>query len=1113
MRWCLTAKTLEGPLSAAFRARLTLVGALFLSALALWSLGLSGNAQPAEPQRMSRADEGSLALDDEIPLPPDAKAVVLPRQKYQELLVELARLREQIKNKPAAPPQLPSVCKLSGQVNGDLVRLHAQFKFRTERGESSSVLLGCLPANLTEAKLDDHLARVSWTNNGYVVQVENAGEHQCLLELELALASRTSERGFALDLPGAAVTTLELDFPETVKEVHLTGRPRPVRTEAPTAGRCRLDAGALGPLEHLDVSWAGPPAGPTLAPQLEADARITVRVDEAQIVTEVFLVLTPQGGPVTQWTIQVPSNAEIVRQTLEEPFPTIEVPDIQKPVRVLRFKEASVKPLTLTIRHQQVHTANWQPVGPFAVLGAVHQRGTITFKAPRETPLSFQPRPGVSRREIPEAERRVDPNLAAVFQYWGQPGLEKPPTGTDSLVPAPLDFKIESGKSVVQARTHHDLRLLSAKEKEASIWEVTTTIEGRTLGSRLEQLGLQLPPGFQFDSKEGVQPAGQVQGPEWIDPLRVRLTLSTRETSPFKVVVKGTFSCPAVEPGRPVAVALPRPLDLVDQGGDVTIQVPEDLVLEPPAPNDPCKECQVKGSHRQVRGYDSLPDHLDVLWKAFQAQTFRAIADLELAGTQAHVTAHRLWFNPPIPAGETVRLRLPEPLAGRVSIVNGGTPQTNAGVADRLDIKVAKEPLILEYDFPLPAGTEPSTSAPFAVSLVVPEEIAQGETRLRIWSDLGSVPLLASGPWEEQELEPTDKACLPELVVRSGRSGAPLMLRRAPASSTTLAAVQVERVFVHVTIGDSGLQQYQVRFLLRRILGRQLDITLPAPVASLNLKVQLNGREIHTFSAEEGPSPGGRIHVPVPPALQNGTVLLDVAYLLPPSRSWAAVAWQSTLQPPVLKDAAPWAEVRWLVEPAPAWLALDTASGYRPGLEWNWQDGLFSLRPADTLADLENWSTGAETPGKRDGREAEDYQVFWRTSVAPVSLFTVPQRAWLLLCSLALLAVGLSLYFVAWPRGVLWFLVGMCALVIAGIGLIWPGLLAAVCYGCQPGVLVLLLFLGVQAYLHRRYRRKVLFLPGFQRRQTGSSLLTTGIRPSGQPSTVDAPPPGNSSGS
>src|SRR6266852_7376848 len=100
--------------------------------LAAWMAGAADSPKPPlvgppePPPRMPRADGEGLVGPDGLQLPPDAKAVVLPRDKYQDLMDELARLREQVK--PGKPPA-PSFCDIVGQIDGDLARLHVNFRF------------------------------------------------------------------------------------------------------------------------------------------------------------------------------------------------------------------------------------------------------------------------------------------------------------------------------------------------------------------------------------------------------------------------------------------------------------------------------------------------------------------------------------------------------------------------------------------------------------------------------------------------------------------------------------------------------------------------------------------------------------------------------------------------------------------------------------------------------------------------------------------------------------------------------------------------------------------------------------------------------------------------
>jgi hypothetical protein len=66
--------------------------------------------------------------------------------------------------------------------------------------------------------------------------------------------------------------------------------------------------------------------------------------------------------------------------------------------------------------------------------------------------------------------------------------------------------------------------------------------------------------------------------------------------------------------------------------------------------------------------------------------------------------------------------------------------------------------------------------------------------------------------------------------------------------------------------------------------------------------------------------------------------------------------------------------------------------------------------------------------------------------------------------------------------------------------------LPVVLYGIQPGVLVLVLVGGFLWLRQHRYRRQLVFMPGFSRTSPGSSVMRAGSshRPRGEPSTVDA---------
>ena len=107
------------------------------------------------------------------------------------------------------------------------------------------------------------------------------------------------------------------------------------------------------------------------------------------------------------------------------------------------------------------------------------------------------------------------------------------------------------------------------------------------------------------------------------------------------------------------------------------------------------------------------------------------------------------------------------------------------------------------------------------------------------------------------------------------------------------------------------------------------------------------------------------------------------------------------------------------------------------------------------------------------------------------------------------LIVGVGLAAVRWagPR----FGAVMAAGIVAAAAcatVVWPRLAAHALAASQPGILVFLSVLAVRWALQHRYRRRVLFLPGFTRTQPqGSSVLhaKSASRSRLEPSTIDVP--------
>ncbi len=1046
------------------------------------------------------------------------EGVFLTPEKYRALLDRVDQLERQAK---AVKPAIPSACKLSGKVIGDLVQLQAQFDFRTDRPRAQ-VTLGCQRAWLKPgATLDGQLPMLLPGEDGQVlVQVEKPGVHQVNLELELPLALhgiKNQEQGFDLGLPRAAITTLDqLSLARSVAEVRINGRT--VRTRPGDGSASRLEGIALGPVDHLDLAWKGPTAttqkGP---PLLEARGQIGVRVTEAAVLTDVELSLQVVWGETREWRIRMPPQVvpEVKEPRLQdEHIDSIEFPDEKNRFLRIRLKDPATEPLKVVFQVRQSRPRGPMPVGLFPVQGAVKQRGTITVSAPAELRLRFTPRGDVLQRDIAEGSRE---NTVAEFSYGNLP------TSTHPAQPAqaPLEIQVEEVKGVVEARVEHNL-LLTAEG-----WRVTTKAFVTPVRTKVSQLEMELPSGFQYDRDVGVTPADIVDGDVKISEgagknRTARIKLFKEQTQPFTVSLSGVS---AVAPGaQSQTVELPRLLQLQDRGGQVSVSLPEGMEL---LATGSMPDAPVAGERQHTWRFDRFPTQIELAWQPHRRDLPAGnVIDVTVVGTKVRVR-QRL----SLPIGSTVpkkvTLVIPESVAGRLRITAGGTLDPNGTV--KLAPATGKEQVLeWAYAFSLDSVRESRGAGAgakravgdrrYRMPLVRLAEATRVDSRLRVWTDPGTWPVLAAGPWEEQPTEVVaERDSLPALVLHSGSLNYPLLLELKEQAALPVAPVVIDHTLIQVAVADEGSQSYRARFLVSRLNARHLDIEFPAPLALLTPELFLDGKKITRLQAlpagSQGNEAGSILRLPMEPELFHKPALLEVRYRITPALAKGASRWATVLAPPVPQGEVLLGRVRWQVALPPGWVPIYQSGSQLSGQRWHWLRGLLVPRPAATTADLERWLTAGTTAagsgreGVTNGDDLRASLESWQTVLRPVSIIHAPNQLWLFACSALLLGVGLGLMYAPLSRrqfGVV--LIGLG--VAVGLAAVWwPGVVPAVLYGCEPGLVVLLVILVVWWMLQRRYRRQVVFMPGFTRLKTGSSLVRrdSNNRPRGEPSTVDAP--------
>ncbi len=1131
-----------------------LVGGLALSAAAQGPGAKKGEsdkkAEPARDKDAGKAKADKLKLppgsvivgdpDKALALWPDVPLAILRLDRYQEILDRLAALEKQLKSEKTTAHS----CEMTGRLDGDYVGLQGEFVFAT-REPRTTVILGLQGGQLSEkADLDGQTPLFDYSaDEGFTVRVEAPGNHRLVLHLRVPVASKRPaagggpERGFDLGLPGTVITTLALELPPAVKEVRWNETLEKNRVQ----GKWFF---ALGQKKSVSVAWREPVPQAGGGPQLTADGAVKLRLGEKNAELGIVLTLVDPRGQTKECRLVLPPHADVKVEAPPGLAYELVPPGPKDVGPLLKFTTPNAEPWAVTALASVPQPPGGRlAVGPFFVVGAQSQRGTITVLAPpgllQKQRVLYHRHGEVFQRDPPKGS-----DVEAVFQYWGlpDPGKVKPPAAR-----VPLEVELKSEHGPLEATAEQVLKLRPSGDG----WEVELTEflqvkspgGGETIEMQLPRprpfgpAALALTPLAPFPAILPWPGLGLLSGPPpaaWAIPVefqigeegggsldmtppdaygRCRVVLPRGAGKGLTLVLTGRY---AVAPrSQRVRVGLPRVLNLTERGGKITVQADEavELLVGPRGLEEPVPE-----RHRYQFSAGEAPAFLDLAWRAFRPEfPVDAVFDVTLRGRTAQVH-ERLTFGPPprpgpsqLPRQGQVQLQVPAGVHG-LALVKGDRriplrPEKGS-VWVGPDSDGPRE-LALEYFLTLPAPPdEGGRGAARVVEVhgIWPQRATHLRANLRVWCEPGTRVRRAgaddaAAAWLDRGVEPVaGRDALPALVLHGEGARLPLTLRldEAPGGGAALAC---DRALIQVAPAEDGSLACRARYLVTRIGADAVDVEFPALDAP-QLKVRLGN---HAVAWE--PVPGNRnvARIPLRAAAADAPVLLEIEYRLPASTQDGRWFGLTTLYAPAFAAPVEVARLRWHLDLPPSSLGVPLAPGARPDYRWDLLRWPLCPEPGVSAAELEEWL--------RRSPEGADTTLaglsFWPAGTGPQRVYHQARLRWVLFGSVILVALFLGVYFLRLSRAALVAVLGLFGLAALVLALVWPATLPGLFYGCQPGLAVIVLMLGVIWLLQERYRRQLVFIPGFTRLKAGSSLVRTGGRSSKRPreaSTIDSPP-------
>lgn len=1129
--------------------------AILVCATAMGCFGLAALAQPSADKKtevVKGKDDGKSKTKDSAKaktplensgLPKDAIIVVVDNIRdatslipeggvisyklYQELKDRLEALERQAKSNK----KVPFSCKLIGKLEGDFLVMSASYVFSTELPKTT-VFLGLKDVLLLDlGDLDGQMPILeNPKDEGWVAIVEKESKkHHLTLNFRVPVqvkksSAGTIERGIELGLPGTPITLLTLELPGSVKEL----RCNEILEKTKTPGQWQIGLGDKSPT--LNLAWKEPLSLPGNAPLPKVKTQIQAVVNEKDVQITAELSLEDPRLRTKDWQLLLPAQATI--EDVAGPgglTSTLNKPDEKTPYYLLQTSNFTAEPwkVKVTMQVPRPNSNARIKIGPFLVVGAFHQQATIAVEMKPEASLGqrliYTRADGVYPLKNTEAE--------ALFQYV------VPEKNLKALqaMKAPLELEWRFEKNQVETQVSHEVKLRTATQG----WEIETTtrIQMKTLFPAIKAIDLKLPlprpggvsvlgtvaPGLAFPGSVPWAGMWKPDGSPWtldghpdeyvvLDELNTPLKPMPQDSAgktrvflerslgskPAMLIVKNKIRVPAAS--RHLRLELPQPLNTQDRSAKVSIQADEGIeVLHGP---DGAEE-PVPDRHQFVLPFDQAPAFVDLAWRPYHREIVaRTTLDITLHEHTAQVK-QVLQFPRGQPGGEAknapITLKLPRGIDKMPELSGGRIIEYKPARQTMLVSPDVDADLVLHYDLAL------TPTRLLHVAPIGPASVSQMDVKVRVWSALGLKATLTGDQrhaWKERSIEIVpDKEQFPALVLHGFGSNLLLSLKIDEAAAPALAAFLADRALIQVSQRGGGAQEVRARYLIRKIHATHVDIELPLPMSRFSDRptFEISGKLTEAIPTDKTER---IVRLKLHPDLVALPAVLDIKYTIPAHALERTSYWRTTLHAPAFVSEVMITQMRWQFTSLTPMIAASLGRDVRPELRWGWQSWLRTPEPSHTSAELESWLT--EEPSQSS--TAVTYS-FSHISLQPETVYHLPRPWWLLGCSGCLLIVTLGGYFSPLPRWAYWLLMLVAALAALTFGILCPGFLPALLFGSQPGAVLFLVFVGVHWLMQERYRRQLVFLPGFSRAKPGSTMVRTNSakRPR-DASTVDAAP-------